>query len=76
MTRRMVSLPEFLTPDEITRAGELYHALPSNQFASTVEREIIAPNMARINATLGQENNARYLAYAVEYIFSIALRDK
>jgi hypothetical protein len=32
-----------------------------------VLKEIINPNMERINTKLGQENDADYLAYAVEF---------
>jgi hypothetical protein len=35
-----------------------------------VRDEIIKPNMTRINAALGQENDADYLAYAVEYVMN------
>lgn len=32
-----------------------------------VDAEVIAPALSAINARLGQENDARYLAYAVVY---------
>jgi hypothetical protein len=66
-----VSIADFLTPAEIEQAAALYQKLAGGgRFAATVDAEIIAPNMARINAALGQENDSRYLAYAVEYTFN------
>lgn len=53
-------LKDFLTDDEIRRAVKL-------KKCDAIQREIIEPNLARINRALGQENDARYLAYAVEY---------
>ena len=39
-----------------------------------LEREVVAPNMAEINRRTGQENDARYMAYAVYYALSQASR--
>ena len=61
---------DILTDEEIERAKELYRQYRgTGQFASKVCAELIQPNMARINKNLGQENDAKYLAYAVEYFF-------
>ena len=55
------------------RARTLWRELKdSGCFAAEVEREIITPNIARINATLGQENDARLLADSVEFAFNEA----
>jgi hypothetical protein len=64
---RLITVAEFLTPAEIVRAARLFRTTPPEAFAATVEREIITPNLARIHAALGQANDARYLAYVVEY---------
>lgn len=62
MTRnyRTVSLSSFLTQEEIEKAVRL-------QDAASIKRYIIEPNIKRINEALGQENDATYLSYAVEY---------
>jgi len=60
---KQVGIVDFLTEEEIARAGELGKAVD-------IEREIIRPNIDRINAALGQENDPMYLAYAVEYVLS------
>jgi hypothetical protein len=31
---------------------------------------VVEPNMERINETIGQENDASYIAYAIEYLVS------
>jgi hypothetical protein len=64
-----ITIDQFLTPAEIERAITLYKTLAgSGKFAATIDEEIITPNMPRINKALGQENNSRYLAYAVEFV--------
>jgi len=73
---KMMSITDFLTVAEIERAATLYGSLKgSGRFAATVDAEIIAPNMERINKALGQENDSRYLAYAVEYTFMQLKKD-
>ena len=65
-----VSIQDFLTEEEIAKARELWYALKdTGTFAKTLDATIIAPQMKRINQALGQENDSRYLAYAVEYVF-------
>ena len=60
----------FLTEDEIKRARKIYREAQPGTFAGRCADEIIAPVMARINAALGQENDARFLAYFVENTFN------
>ena len=67
---KTMTLGQFLTRDEIDQCWKLWRTLEgTGRFASTVAKDIIEPNLARINAALGQENDARYLAYGVEYVF-------
>lgn len=65
-----VSLPDFLTGSEIAQASRLWRVCQRSKepFAPRCEREIIRPVIARINESLGQENDPRFLAYAVEYV--------
>jgi heme oxygenase len=68
---KTMTIDQFLTSEEIDRAAALYQKLAgTGTFAATVDAEIIAPNMERINKALGQDNDSRYLAYAVEYVFN------
>jgi hypothetical protein len=64
---KSVTLPQFLTPAQIAEAVRLYeiHGPTSSMAVTKILERVIEPNMAAINAKLGQENNARYLAYAV-----------
>lgn len=57
-------LKDFLTESEIRRAVAL-------KKAKTIRDLIIAPNIKRINESLGQENDEMYLAYMVEYVVSL-----
>jgi hypothetical protein len=38
--------------------------------AAEIAKEVIEPNLEAINRHLGQENNPKYLGYAVEYVFT------
>jgi hypothetical protein len=62
-------LPGFLTKAQIAEAVRLYKAHGMDATAK-IRAQVIEPNMATINAKLGQENDASYLAYAVVYVLS------
>lgn len=68
---KTVTLPQFLTEAQIAQAIALYeeHGMDA---ADEIRVQVIAPNMAEIDAKLGQENDARYLAYAVVHVLSQA----
>ena len=68
-----VTLPQFLTDAQIAKAVMLYEIDGIDATEQILER-VIEPNMAAINAKLGQENDPRYLAYAVVYALSQAAR--
>ena len=67
--RQGTTLPQFLTDSQIAQAAKLYKAHGMDAVAK-IQAQVIEPNMAAINGKLGQENDARYLAYAVVYVFS------
>lgn len=73
MNPKTITLPEFLTEAQITKVTLLYEIDGIDATEQILER-VIEPNLATINAKLGQENNARYLAYAVVYVLSKAAR--
>ena len=66
---KTMTLPQFLTDAQIAEAAKLYQA-HGMEATAKILAQVIAPNMAAINGKLGQENDARYLAYAVVYVFS------
>ena len=59
---KTVTLPDFLTEQQIQKATELY---PNRE---AIREQVIRPNMTEINRKLGQENDPDYLAYAVVYV--------
>lgn len=73
---KTVALAEILSPSEIERAKELYREDSDESFNSRLVRELIEPNMARINAATGQENDARFIGYAIEYCLLQETRGK
>lgn len=64
---RKVAISQFLTEEEIKQAVKLYTEDPVH-FHKRCVAEILKPNIRRINADLGQQNDAGYLAYMVEYV--------
>lgn len=62
---KQATIQDFLTDSEIELAVKL-------RKAKDICREIIEPNIDRINKALGQENNSMYLAYMVEYAINVA----
>jgi hypothetical protein len=62
---KTVTLQDFLTEDEINQCLLL-------KDRKRVQAEIIEPNMERINTALGQENDAAYLSFMVEYVMTTA----
>jgi hypothetical protein len=64
---RYVRAPEFLTEDEIQLAARMW-VEDKQHYANRVCEKIIRPNIARINRSLGQENDPWYLAHALEFV--------
>jgi len=64
--QRTITIGDFLTDTEIEQALSLYQKTPE-KFHKLCKEQIIAPNIERINAKLGQENDPDFLAFAVEY---------
>jgi hypothetical protein len=65
---KQMTIADFLTDQEIQKAMRLYRTAAPGTFAKRCAEEIITPNMERINASLGQDNDPTYLAYCVEYV--------
>jgi len=63
---KTVTLIQFLTESQIAEAVRLYENCGDAAVAQ-IQNLVIEPNMAAINKKLGQENDPRYLAYAVVY---------
>ena len=64
---KTVALTNFLTAQQIKEAEALYK--DPFTFHKNVVEQVLVPNMPEINRKLGQENDASYLAYAMEFIF-------
>ena len=68
---KITTLGDFLTGEEYELAGRMWKE-SEHDYASRIAKRIIEPNIARINAELGQENSPMYLAYVAEYIMKTA----
>lgn len=66
-----MTLPQFLTKAQIAEAVHLYEA-HGDRAVDQIRVRVIEPNMDAINAKLSQENDPRYLAYAVVHVFTQA----
>ena len=70
---KAMTIGELFTDAEVRKAAALYKKLHgTGQFAAAVCEQVVQPNMERINKTTGQENDAMYLAYALEHVLGIA----
>jgi hypothetical protein len=63
------TLGSILTPHELTLAQNIFlEASSENESAAArITAEIVEPNIERINKATGQENDPRYLGYAIEF---------
>lgn len=66
---KSASLSDFLPDEDIRRALEIYRTDRKN-FHKRCKDEIIFPQLQLINVKLGQENDADFLAFAVEAVFA------
>ena len=66
---KTMALPQFLTAAQIYEADNLFKVYGDRAVAK-IQALVIEPNLATINVKLGQENDARYLAYAVVYVLT------
>lgn len=58
---------ELFTPAELNHAIKLFCTYKSGALHQHLLREVIEPALPRINQVTGQENDARYWAYALEH---------
>jgi hypothetical protein len=63
---KTITLGDFLTEEQIALALKLHPDV------SLIQAEVVEPNMKEINRKTSQENDARYLAYAIVYAISQA----
>lgn len=71
-TDRTFAITDFLDAEQIARAWKLFENAEQFTFVKRCAAEIIEPILPEINAKLGQDNNALFLAYAVQYVFNSA----
>jgi hypothetical protein len=68
MEDKIIKIEDFLSPAQVMDCILLYKKLgQSGELHSAILDHIITPNIANINKKLGQENDPRYLAYAIEF---------
>jgi len=71
---KMIALGDILTNEEIADALRLFKECQKDcgvGFAGKCAKQIIEPVLDRINKKLGQENDAHYLGFAIEYVFGL-----
>lgn len=68
---KTVTITQFLTEAQILLARRLYVTSKDQSDAvAQIHAQVIEPNLGAINEKIGQENDARYLAYAVVNVFN------
>jgi hypothetical protein len=71
MPTRSIALGEIFTTDELSRVVTMWKNNPTKWgFHRDVRDEIVVPALPRINAVLGRENDADYMAYMLEALLS------
>lgn len=63
------SLGQFLTDAELERCSFMYR---NGKRGPDFTREIVEPNIERINRVMKREFDPRYLGYAIEYVMMLA----
>jgi hypothetical protein len=72
---KKIELGKLYTSEELAKAAQHVMNPPEDgSVADAIMRDVTLPSLHRINETTGQENNAKYLAYALEYAVGTALR--
>jgi hypothetical protein len=68
---KTIAITQFLTEAQIRLARRLYvKSKGQGDAVAQIHAQVIEPNLAAINEKIGQENDARYLAYAVVDVFN------
>lgn len=60
------TMDQLFTKRERQAIVQLWNTCPPREFHKQVLERIVTPALPRINAFTKQENDARYLAYAIE----------
>lgn len=71
---KQFKIGQLFTKDAMKLAAAIFLDDKAN-FASRCVKEIIEPELARIDALTGQENDPRYLAYALAYVLEEASKE-
>lgn len=66
---KMVKVGDLFTEAEIKRAAALFdkHQQSGLKLVDALQTEVVEPALPRIDTATGQRNDARYLAYVLEY---------
>jgi hypothetical protein len=68
---KKIALGKLFTEQELAKAAALWaKTRMSPLFHSRVRDEVVIPAMPRINKVTGQENDADYMAYMLEAVFT------
>lgn len=71
---KTIKIGDIFTNQELEAAKKLYQQVSdagTHDFATRCAKEIITPILPRINAKTGQENDAKYFAYMLEYLLAV-----
>ena len=72
---KQIAIGDFMTGAMLKSASRIVLASKDpGEAVARIALEVIAPNLEWINTSLGQENDARYLAYAVVWAMGEAAR--
>jgi hypothetical protein len=64
---KTIAIGELFTEAELKAATKLYGKCKPGEFNKRVVEQIVKPALPRINKVTGQENDAQYWGYALEF---------
>lgn len=64
---KTLGIRQLFTPKMVDLAKEVRRRTPRHQRAEVMAQDVITPEMARINEVTGQENDAKYMAYLLDF---------
>lgn len=67
---KVITLHDFLTDEQLEAAKKLYLEKTESECTEAICDQIVTPNIVQINEKLGQENDPKYLAYCIYFVFN------
>lgn len=68
-----IRIGDVFTKDDMNRAWDIFDEAEHDVLLDRLENEIVKPAMPKINKVTGQENDSRYMTYALLFAITSAV---